>query len=427
MAKQIKVNPVGGKQVTGAGSPISRPAGHYPSNLLVVFDDALSSSYLFEKAALLAGPDTRVHVVQVIYEGIADISVSAIDHSAGLKSFLLESAESMLEEQLFKFRDRFPGLESATLWNSRDWEGVMHAAEAVNADLILKAADEHQISGISRIIRTPSEWNLLRHATVPVMIVKPQAWSGSAVLLCALDVFDDSHEGLNLRLLERAADLSARLGVDLDLVCAYPLFEPWVGELGAVQSYEEIKGAVEQDIRERVEKLVGRSKVRYRHLLLDEGQAAQVIVRVAEETDAALLILGTHAREGVLGVLLGNTSERILHAVATDVLTVPVQPAGKRAKRKKRAAKARSARKQAKAKKSGVKKAGKEKAPKKKTAKKQAAKKKTAKKKTAKSPAARKAAAKNVASKKKATRKSASTGKSARKKAVVARRPQKKR
>ncbi|MEZ5550741.1 MAG: universal stress protein [Pseudomonadales bacterium] len=322
-----------------AGDPPGDNSKMHPENLLLVYDDALSSSYLFEKARLLSGPATRVHVVQVIYEGIADLSVSAIENSAQLKTFLLESAESELEEQLFRVRSRLPDLESATLWNSRHWEGVLHAAAETDADLILKAADEKQAAGIGALVRTPSEWNLLRHSKVPVMIVKPQAWPKTPTLLCALDVFDETHQALNLDLLAQSRHLADALSADLCLVCAYPLFEPWVGELGAVKSYEEIKDAVEQDIRDRIAKLVKKAGIRYRHLILDEGQAAGVLARVCEEADAALLILGTHAREGVGGVLLGNTSERILHAVDTDVLTVPLRSRNRSAKTARRAGK----------------------------------------------------------------------------------------
>ena len=52
------------------------------------------------------------------------------------------------------------------------------------------------------------------------------------------------------------------------------------------------------------------------------GAPAQVIGRLVDDTEAELLVIGTHAREGVKGILLGNTSERLLHAVATDVLTM---------------------------------------------------------------------------------------------------------
>ena len=54
----------------------------------------------------------------------------------------------------------------------------------------------------------------------------------------------------------------------------------------------------------------------------EEGHAAEVLTRVAADTGAELLVLGTHARDGVQGLLLGNTAERVLHVIDTDVVTV---------------------------------------------------------------------------------------------------------
>lgn len=294
-------------------------------NLLVVVDNARSMHFLLEKAEQLASVGTCVHVIQVIYEGVAEISTAAIDDSARLKSFILESSEAQLEDGLEKVRSRFESLESATVWNARTWEGVLHAAENVDADLILKATEEAQSVGarVASVVRTPDEWNLLRHARVPVMLVKAAAWPSDGMVVCALDLFDDTHSDLNYAVLQRSADLARQLGSDLDIVYAYPLFEPWVGELGAVKSYGEIKAAVEEDARRRVTRLTSTAEVSFRHLHLEEGQTAQVLARLVEDAVAQLLVVGTHAREGVRGVLLGNTSERILHAVDCDVVTVP--------------------------------------------------------------------------------------------------------
>ncbi len=294
------------------------------SNLLVVVEDALSMPYLMEKAARLAGEATRVHVVQVVYEGVAEIDTSVIEHSTRLKSFILESSESRLEDALDPYRSRFRSLESATLWNARTWEAVLHAADDVDADLILRSTGEQQSLGgrVASVVRTPDEWNLLRHSQVPVMLVKAAAWPAGGLVLCALDLFDDSHEALSRSVLRQAADLAAVLEAELDVVYAYPLFEPWVGELGAVKSYDEIKAAVEEDARNRMEALARACAVTFRLLHLEEGHTAQVLARLVEEAEASLLVLGTHAREGVRGVLLGNTSERILHAVDCDVVTV---------------------------------------------------------------------------------------------------------
>jgi len=302
----------------------AEPSSSGISNLLVVVDNALAVPYLMEKARRLAGDETRVHVIHVIYEGVADISTSAIEDSARLKSFILEAAESELEDELENWRGRFKHLESATLWNDRAWEAVLHAAENAEADLILRATTEQESIGdrVASVVRTPDEWNLLRHATVPVMLVKAAAWPDVPVVVCSLDVFDDSHEALNRNLLRDARMLADLTGADLDIVYAYPLFEPWVGELGAVKSYTEIKAAVEEDARKRLNALTESAGIRYRHLHLEEGPTATVLATLVEDAEASLVVVGTHAREGVRGVLLGNTSERILHAVDCDVVTV---------------------------------------------------------------------------------------------------------
>jgi len=293
-------------------------------NLLVVVDHALSVPYLMEKAARLADDETNVHVVHVIYEGVAELGTSAVEDSARLKTFILQAAEAELEDELEKARPHFKHLESATMWNPRAWEAVLHAASNVDADLILRATSEQESLGerVASVVRTPDEWNLLRHSTVPVMLVKAAAWPAEPVVVCSLDVFDDSHAGLNRNVLTDARRLADLMGAELDLVYAYPLFEPWVGELGAVKSYTEIKAAVEEEARGRADEIATGAGVSYRHLHLEEGQTAPVLAKLIEEAEASLLVLGTHAREGVRGVLLGNTSERILHAVDCDVVTV---------------------------------------------------------------------------------------------------------
>lgn len=294
-------------------------------NILVVVGDPAEARYVLEKADILArATQARLHVVQVIYEGIAELGAAAIDSTRELKSLILQAAESTLEDMLTAVKAKNPDLESATLWNARQWEGILHAAERAQADLVIKGASLHPRFG--DIVRTPDDWNLLRRSEIPVMLVKPQAWVAQPTVLCALDPFDDAHEALSMAVLQEAQALTRVLGGELVLVVAYPLFEPWVGQLGAMRNYDEIKRGIEQEIRTRVNRLVAQAGVDFDRLVADEGQPTQVIGRLVEETEAEMLVIGTHAREGVTGILLGNTSERLLHAVATDVVTVHGTP-----------------------------------------------------------------------------------------------------
>ena len=58
------------------------------------------------------------------------------------------------------------------------------------------------------------------------------------------------------------------------------------------------------------------------HRHLGEGPARELIPRVAHEFEAALTVLGTVARQGVAGALLGNTAEAVLDRLDGDLLVL---------------------------------------------------------------------------------------------------------
>jgi len=52
------------------------------------------------------------------------------------------------------------------------------------------------------------------------------------------------------------------------------------------------------------------------------GSAAETIVRVAQERDADLIVMGTHGRTGLQHVLLGSVAEKVVRLAPCPVLTV---------------------------------------------------------------------------------------------------------
>ena len=52
------------------------------------------------------------------------------------------------------------------------------------------------------------------------------------------------------------------------------------------------------------------------------GSAAETIVRVAQERDADLIVMGTHGRTGLQHVLLGSVTEKVVRLAPCPVLTV---------------------------------------------------------------------------------------------------------
>lgn len=55
---------------------------------------------------------------------------------------------------------------------------------------------------------------------------------------------------------------------------------------------------------------------------IKEGPADVLIPSMAKELDAVVTVIGTVARTGLSGALIGNTAEVVLDAVETDVLVL---------------------------------------------------------------------------------------------------------
>ena len=58
---------------------------------------------------------------------------------------------------------------------------------------------------------------------------------------------------------------------------------------------------------------------------LKEGPADLLIPRTADEVGAVLTVMGTVARTGLSGALIGNTAEVVLDSIQTDVLVLKPQ------------------------------------------------------------------------------------------------------
>ena len=56
---------------------------------------------------------------------------------------------------------------------------------------------------------------------------------------------------------------------------------------------------------------------------VEEGAPLRIISDAATETDADLVVIGTHGRSGIAKVLLGSVAEEVLRTLEVDILAVP--------------------------------------------------------------------------------------------------------
>ncbi len=136
-------------------------------------------------------------------------------------------------------------------------------------------------------------------------------------VLVAVDLTEHSDA-----VVRRGMEVARAFGAKLNLlhVVEYVPVEP-MGEalLPAVDIEEElVEGA-----QRRLEELAKRMDLKGEEWRVEKGTIKAEVVRVAEETGADLVVLGSKERHGI-AVMLNLTEDTILHAAPCDVLAVRI-------------------------------------------------------------------------------------------------------
>jgi nucleotide-binding universal stress UspA family protein len=206
-------------------------------------------------------------------------------------------------------------------------------------DLLIKAPET--LDWLDRFFSS-DDMHLLRKCPCPVWLVKPEAPETYQRILAAVDVDDacpptelEVRHSLNREILELAISLSLSEFTELHVVHVWEA----IGE-GAMRgtlmhtpeekiiSYVEqvrqqhsnnlsalikdVTASMNQDVLEYVKPRI--------HLI--KGRARKEIPALSARIKADLLVMGTVARTGVPGFLIGNTAETILSQIDCSVLAI---------------------------------------------------------------------------------------------------------
>jgi len=292
-------------------------------NILIALQNLEDVRPVLSKAAALCKTDpssSHIQVTRVVYESLADIKSKYIDQSIELKKFVLEAEEPLLEDAVRHADLATYQVETATLWNKRVWEGVIQAAAADRADLILKPRSEDKSSIYPH---PPEDWNLIRHSDVPVLLTRSKAWPINPTVLAAVDVFDEKHEALNRSVLSHAHALAQQVAGNLQIVSVFPMLGVWLSEVATIKNYERLRDEMAAESQANINDLCQSLQITDYRIHTTEGMTDIVIEKLVKSTKTCVLVMGTKARTGLSGYLIGNTAEKILSRVDVDVMTVP--------------------------------------------------------------------------------------------------------
>ncbi len=281
----------------------------------VVLDPASKHQPALERAISLARV-TGASLHAFVCTWLDDEQRSAFTSHKQAKQAAIEEARDWGQGQIQKAIDAGLNADIDVYWNA-DWhKAIPRAAKQRGADLIIKSTFYHNRS--KRLLHSTSDYTLLRYASCPVLLTQESNNNRYATVLAAVDLSaNKAHADLNEIILKSARRTSKDCDSDLHLVTALdqlavaPVDAGWIPDSFHTPGRDEISREF---------------NVPAPNIHVYDNNPSTAIIDCVKQVNADLLVIGTTARKGLSGALVGNTAEKVLDSVTCDLLVVNLEP-----------------------------------------------------------------------------------------------------
>ncbi len=132
----------------------------------------------------------------------------------------------------------------------------------------------------------------------------------------------DLHPNSDRDIIERAIEIGKANGATVSLVHAVEHINAY-GVAEAYSAVLDVESQLMDEAKKEMVKLGQKFNIPAKQQYLEAGAPRVVILNKAKETGSDLIVVGSHGRHG-LQLLLGSTSNGVLHHAECDVLAVRV-------------------------------------------------------------------------------------------------------
>ncbi|WP_146417287.1 universal stress protein [Haloarcula hispanica] len=275
--------------------------------ILVPTDGSPGSERAFEVAATLASThDAAVHVLSVVDEhGPTDDW--DYDGDSPAEAFIESQADHVDTE----------GLSVTTAVR----EGVVHDAvldygDENDIDLIVMGT--HGRTGVRRFLLGSVTEKVVRLADVPVLSVKADAEPGT-VSFDDILLPTDGSSGAEAAI-EPTGALASATDATVHLVSVVDTRSLGI-DVGSSVIVDELESVATDAVGDASDRLSGMG-VETVETAITHGVPYRAILDAIEETDADLVVIGTHGRTGIDRYLLGSVAEKLVRTSPVPVMTV---------------------------------------------------------------------------------------------------------
>ncbi|MEO7714087.1 MAG: universal stress protein [Gemmatimonadaceae bacterium] len=301
----------------------------YVTNILLVVDNPSLGSHGLPRATALAQRHGATLTLIHAFDSYAHDVVGSLPEpdAAELEQLEYEAGLRALEEMAAE--PRAAGIDVRTYVRvGNPFIEVTREVLRNGYDLVMKETSPDRIAG-SRLF-TSQEMHLLRKCPSPLLLLTPTGKTRFGVVMAAIDPAPSHEERqeLNQRIIELAMEVAADEQAILHVAHVWRLrSERSLDLMRRTLSEGYVRRLVEEERLRRtalVEELVAPYRGGAVQLSVEmvEGQPSRVLPALTRRLRVDLLVMGTVARSGIPGLIIGTTAENVLDDVTCSVLGV---------------------------------------------------------------------------------------------------------
>lgn len=284
-------------------------------HLLVLIDNTDYAEVSIKKAAQLASHlNLPVKVLAFTYQSLSNIPIDFSEEEVErVKLACIKHIQNVLKTHLKTHLQDVPH-QFEVIWQKHPELYLADTNNTQGAEMFIKTRHIDMEQRVSAL-----DWELIRNVETPLYFVADNPWRNRNTVFACLDLGStlESKVALNQDIIETAQQLATMK--EMPLVTSYAIaISPILRDLGFVFTDEEELNAFEK-LPQPQRALLERNQL-CDSIKIKAGEPEKVIPSMAAESEAELVVMGSVGRRGLKGTLIGNTAEKVLRLLKTDLL-----------------------------------------------------------------------------------------------------------
>ncbi len=281
----------------------------FPTKILLATDGS-KDAWLATNTAILLSMATRseLHIINVGL--VAPTLLRPLDVEPTRAE---QEARRVLDEEIRNIENVGGMVTESHLRLGAAAQEIVNLAEELKVGLI--AVGSRGRSRIERALMGSVSDSVVRHAHCPVLVGRLKPLISPACILVATDGSEEATLAA-----KTAAELAYRTYSELHLVCIANTYSSYyvAHETGLAETLQQRAQEVLDDQVEEIEQSGG--EVAGKHVRVSERHPSDGIVRVAEDIEADLIVMGSRGLGGIRRALMGSVSDSVVRHAQCPVL-----------------------------------------------------------------------------------------------------------